>query len=91
MMSLSGLRTNLFKTFELMRDARAEIRVYHRRKVYKLTIQETGEHVTTPYKNRGKSSRVPEALIDTKPCLKCDSLLVNGLCLNKSCETNKKP
>lgn len=83
MMSLSELRRNLFKTFEFMREGHATIEFYHRRKVYRMNIQETGERYTMPYKKRAKG--VPEGMLTTAPCPDCDSLLVNGVCMNSKC------
>ncbi len=85
MMSLSQFRTNLFKCFELMKDANASFTIYHRRKVYRIHVEETGEKVTVPYKNKGRKAVVPSAFIETGNCPHCDSLLINSICMNKSC------
>lgn len=85
--SLSKFRTQLFKRFELMRDTDATFMVYHRRKVYAISVKDTGERITTPYKRRPKQI-VPSGLIETAPCAECESLLVNGICMNKDCPKN---
>lgn len=92
-MSLTLFRKNLFKSFDLMRGGSATLVVYHRRKVYKLHIEQTGERFTRPYKTKRKANLVPAALIDTTPCKQCESLLIAGICANKQCEsnTNKTP
>lgn len=91
MMSLSDLRKNLFQTFTLMRDANATIEVYHRRKVYRIHVEETGLKVQTPYRNKRRSYSVPTAFIKSAPCELCDSLLVNGICMNSKCAASKVP
>lgn len=88
MMSLSQLRTNLFQTFALMKSTDLTVDVYHRRKVYRLHIEETGEKVQKKYKARARKAAISNALIDTEPCSECGSLIVNGLCMSKVCVTN---
>jgi hypothetical protein len=90
MMSLSQFRLNMFQTFALMRDTGVTIEVYHRRKVYKLSIVPTNEKITRKYKPRKDKKIIPNALIESKPCKECDSLLVNGLCMNQQCPSNQK-
>lgn len=91
MMSLSKLRQNLFRTFELMRDTNLTIEFYHRRKVYKMHIEQTGERVTTPYKiTRKKAQGLPQAMLRSVACTECDSLKVNNICMNKACPSNQK-
>jgi hypothetical protein len=86
-MSLSKFRSNLFKSFELMRDTHTSIEVYHRRKVYKINIEATGEKITKPYRRKKQSSNaLPNALIHTEPCGDCGSLIINGVCSNLRCE-----
>ena len=90
MMSLSELRTNLFQTFSLMKESHVEIDVYHRRKVYKLSITPTNEKIKTKYKIRKDKKIIPNALINYKECEECESLLVNGICQNGNCPSNLK-
>lgn len=90
MMSLSTFRKNLFQAFSLMRDTHTSFEIYHRRKVYKIHVEDTGRKVTTPYQRHKAPGVSPELLITTKACPKCDSMLVNGLCLNRSCQSNQK-
>lgn len=84
-MSLSQFRLNIFPVFKLMRDTRMSFDVYHRRKLYRVWIEETGERLTTPYKRRSPLGPLPTAMIDTRPCGDCTSLLVNGVCMNRAC------
>lgn len=88
-MSLSQFRKHLFQSFALMRDTKVTIDVHHRRKVYKIHVEETGEKVKTPYKRKSPKNIIAPSMISSKACEKCDSLLINGVCMNKDCETNK--
>lgn len=89
-MSLSQFRKHLFESFSLMRDTRASFEVHHRRKVYLINVEATGRKVTTPYKSKGRSNRIPIGLVESAPCPECKSLLVSGLCMNKKCPSNQK-
>ena len=84
-MSLSTFRKNLFQSFYLMRDTRTTFDVYHRRKVYRISVEATGEKVTTPYKTKRPLKVLPAALVETTECKDCGSLLVNNVCVNRNC------
>jgi hypothetical protein len=85
MMSLSQFRSHLFQTFALMRDTKVSIDVYHRRKVYRVHIEETGERVTKPYRKKRQKHTIPNAMLDTIECETCGSMRVNGVCMNRDC------
>lgn len=85
MMSLSQFRKHIFESWKLMTEAEAEFEIYHRRKIYKLKVIPTGQKVTRPYKKRISKSIIPPLLINSTPCDACDSLLINGVCMNKVC------
>lgn len=89
-MSLSQFRKHLFQSFALMRDTKATFDVHHRRKVYKIHVEETGEKVKTPYKRKSPKNIIAPSMISSEVCDKCGSLLVASLCMNKECDTNKK-
>ena len=72
-----------------MKDTGLEVDIYHRRKVYRLHITQTGQKINKPYKPRSKTNTIPKSMIKTKACTHCDSLLVNGVCMNKDCKINK--
>lgn len=89
--SLTSFRKNIFRTFELLRDTKIAVPVAHRRKIYMLYVEPTNQRVTEPYK-RGKRTvkKIDPELIETTICSICEDLLVNGICMNGECKTNKK-
>lgn len=84
---LSEFRLNIFNIFKAMRDLGGIFEVSHRRKIYRIHIEDTGRRITTPYTIRMPKDIVPSAMIDTKPCPDCESMLVSGLCMNVDCSS----
>ncbi len=91
MISLTALRVDIFRMFEHMREHKIVIEFSHRRKIYRMWIEDTGRKVETPYqiKKLRKSTPVLNAMIEGAPCKECRSLKVNGICMNKSCPSNQ--
>lgn len=71
-----------------MRDTRVTVEVYHRRKVYRIHVEQTGEKVNRPYRIKPKDIRVPTSMLNTIPCSYCSSLTINSVCANKNCPSN---
>jgi hypothetical protein len=91
MISLSEFRKDLFKIFAVLKDTGAEIKVYHRRKVYILSIRQGSEDDTRALRQaRGYRKRMGQTLkvsdIDLHTCAVCNDLLVDGICMRKGCK-----
>lgn len=86
MLSLSKLRIDLFTVFRTMRDQHLTIEFYHRRKIYSMTVRETGRRIQTPYRLRDWPKHTPlKSLINSEECEKCHALRVNGICMTPGC------
>lgn len=79
--SLSKFRAKLFPFFDIMKETGITVEVYHRRKIYELTIRPTNRRVTTPYRRR----RGNKEGIDKVPyeVCECGELKVGGICMAK--------
>ncbi len=87
---LTEFRSKLYDYWKLVRDSSAVFEVTHHRRIYRVSIEDTGRYIQTPYRNKGiRKSVVPTAMVDTMPCSSCDSLMISGVCMNATCPTNR--
>lgn len=64
------------------------VEIYHRRKVYRVWVEETDRKIEQKYKIkhvRADGPAVLNAMIDAVPCEFCSSLRINNICANKKC------
>lgn len=85
MMSLTQFRIKIFEIFKFMESHQATIEIYHRRKVYRIHIEETGEKIKLSYNLKYGSEPIPIVLLEQKECPHCESILIAGICMNTSC------
>lgn len=88
--SVSYLRGHLAQVFHLMKDAGVTLRVSHHRKIYNLHITPTSDRVVKQYRKSkmNPTNKIDPSLISSKKCPECKELMLNGLCMNKECQTN---
>lgn len=81
--SISELRANLFRVFELFKEG-GHINVTYRRRIYLFTIEPTNEKVTTPYRKTRLhgGNRIPPQSITTDKCPECRDLMLNNVCMS---------
>lgn len=89
--ALSDFRVTMFADFKAMQEQGAVFYISHRRHIYRLSVEDTGEMLKTPYKiTKPRPGIINPLKISTKECPDCQSLLVNGICMNKQCPSNQK-
>lgn len=83
LISISELRVNLFRVFELFKNG-GHINVTYRRKIYLFTIEPTDEKVTTPYRKSKTNyqNKIPPQSITSDQCGECGDLTLNGVCMS---------
>lgn len=88
MISLSEYRRELFKIFKALSGTGAKLKVYHRRKVYVISITPSSEADTIKLRNtkKYKKNTVRHSDIDTDTCNLCGDLIVNDVCMRKGCK-----
>lgn len=83
MISLSQFRNELYSLARLMIKTGMHVDFAYKRKVYRISITDTGQ--TTKQQRR---SRKKPLVVETAKCPRCVSLQVAGVCMNSVCETN---
>lgn len=83
MLSLTHLRPKLNYVFQLAEHAAVQIDINYKRQIYVLTIEPTGEpHKPKIFKKRPKKKGIQ---LQTRDCIKCGGLEMNGICLSSEC------
>lgn len=77
-LALTQLRPKLFDLWRDMPEGGKTIEVSHRRRIYKVTIKPTDQHVGA-YKAKG----IKRSDIKKTTCLKCGFIMINGICMQK--------
>ena len=88
MLSITQLKKNIYPLFYIMRRTGAVLEIVYKGSVYDLHIQKTKKK---PVLTRAKKSRLEGATIqqlDMTNCQYCGSVVVAGVCMNQSCQTN---
>jgi hypothetical protein len=87
MLSLSRFRANLFPLFKIMRDAGEVFEVFHNGKVYQVHV--VFIEGKKPVLRHPRKLRSKELDVEAERCVECGSLRFNGVCMKKSCPTNR--
>ena len=88
MLSITQLKKNIYPLFYIMRRTGAVIEIVYKGVVYDVHVQKTKK---TPVTTRAKKSRLETATVqklDMTICQSCGSVVVAGVCMNVSCQTN---
>lgn len=77
MISVSGLRLKIFDVWKDIPDKGKKIKVYHRRKVYRVTIKPLDEKLPGYQEVKLKKKELKKAT-----CANCGFLEISGVCMN---------
>lgn len=91
--SMSEFRKRIFPIFMMIKDTELVLRVYYRRRVFLFTITPTDEKVKTPYKRSptNANNKIDPGSVSKQKCPICKDAVINGVCMNIVCDSNKQP
>lgn len=88
MLSITQFKKNIYPLFAIMRKTGHVFEIVYKGVVYDVHVQATKKN---PVRTRAKKARLETATVqrlETLPCPECDSIQVNGVCMNRECPTN---
>lgn len=88
MLSLTQFKKNIFPLFKLMTNTGMIFEIAYKGTVYDIHVQTTKKKAHTTRAKKGRKEEVTLQALDVTPCTFCDSIRVNGICMNKDCPSN---
>lgn len=92
MLSLTSLSRNIYALVRLADTNGINIKYVHKGNVYLMNIERTYEkyNYNQDRRIRKKRADIKKGIIMvTEDCEKCGSVVMNKICINKNCESNK--
>lgn len=87
MLGLRHLYKNIYPLFRLAEVSGTQIRVHHKKQIYLVTVQPTGEkYIPQPYKKQQKKKGIE---LIAEECERCGYMRLEDICINANCPSNQ--